>query len=184
MRLSHLIIALAVPLVAPTLPAAAQGADPCIGSLTPAQIVGCLNPAPKTRGFPVKSRGIGVEGTETPADQGSVNLMVNFDFNSAQLSNDGMISLDALGKALSDPSLRGVRFRIAGHTDAVGSDAFNQKLSESRAHAVLAYLLAHYQLAAANFETVGFGKSQLYDKDNPTAAINRRVQVTRLDAGG
>jgi len=173
---------LAVAVQARAVPAAAQQADGCTGNLTAQQIVGCLKPAPKTRGFPTRTRGISVEGQETPANEQSVNLMVNFDFNSARLTNDGMISLDALGKALSDPSLQGARFRIAGHTDAVGSDAYNQKLSEARAQAVLAYLTVHFHLSAGSFSAVGFGKTQLYDKDDPTAAINRRVQVTRLDA--
>jgi outer membrane protein OmpA-like peptidoglycan-associated protein len=121
-----------------------------------------------------------VSGEPAPAEETSVNLMVNFDFNSANLTNDGMISLDALGKALTNPVLREAKFRIAGHTDAVGSDAYNQKLSEARAAAVRSYLAAHYQLDAAKFEVVGYGKTQLYDPADPTAAVNRRVQVTRL----
>jgi outer membrane protein OmpA-like peptidoglycan-associated protein len=170
-------------IIAVTAPQAARAADPCIGNLSSAQIVGCLNVAPKTRGFPTRTRGIGVEGEQAQAPA-SVNLLVNFDFNSASLTNDGMISLQALGQALADPSLRGARFRIAGHTDAVGSDTYNQKLSESRAHAVLDYLVAHYQVSAANFEVVGYGKTQLYDTADPTAASNRRVQVTRLTPAG
>jgi outer membrane protein OmpA-like peptidoglycan-associated protein len=164
------------------LPAAAvaQTADPCTGHLSSQQILGCLNKPPKSRGFPVKSRGISAQGQQAEPEQTSVNLMVNFDFNSAQLTNDGMISLDALGKALSDPSLKGARFQIAGHTDAVGGDDYNQKLSQSRAHSVADYLAAHYQLPGSEFDVVGYGKTQLYDKDNPTGAINRRVQVTKL----
>ena len=91
-----------------------------------------------------------------------------------------MISLDALGKALSDPSLVNERFRIAGHTDAVGSDDYNQKLSEARAESVRTYLAGHYRLDSGNFEVIGYGKTQLYDPGDPTAAINRRVQVTKL----
>ena len=160
--------------------AAAQTTDPCTGNLSPQQILDCLNTAPKTRGFPVKARGISVAGDQDQPEQTSVNLTVNFDFNSAQLTNDGMISLDALGKALSDPSLKGARFQIAGHTDAVGGDNYNQKLSEARAHSVADYLKNHYQLPASEFDVVGYGKSRPYDKDDPTSAINRRVQVTKL----
>jgi outer membrane protein OmpA-like peptidoglycan-associated protein len=163
------------------VPGLAQAADTCAGALSAEQIRGCLAtpPPPLTRGLR-PSRGITVEGEQPKAQETSVNLTVNFEFNSARLSNDGMISLDALGKALTDPSLRDQRFRIAGHTDAVGSDAYNQKLSEARATAVRSYLAQYHHLDTANFEVVGFGKTQLYDPGDPTAATNRRVQVTKL----
>jgi outer membrane protein OmpA-like peptidoglycan-associated protein len=163
------------------LPGAARAADACAGALTAEQIRACLaTPTPPlTRGIK-HGRGITVEGDQPPAQETSVNLVVNFEFNSAQLSNDGMISLDALGQALSDPGLRDQRFRISGHTDAVGSDSYNQRLSEARALAVRTYLAQYHQLNPANFEVVGYGKTQLYDPNDPTAAINRRVQVTKL----
>jgi outer membrane protein OmpA-like peptidoglycan-associated protein len=41
--------------------------------------------------------------------------------------------LDELGAALTDPRLKGATISIGGHTDAVGGDAFNRKLSERRA---------------------------------------------------
>jgi outer membrane protein OmpA-like peptidoglycan-associated protein len=161
-------------------PGTARAADSCVGALTAEQIRTCLSAPLVTRGISRHSRGITIEGQQTPAQENSVDLTVNFEFNSAQLSNDGMISLDALGAALSDPDLKNERFRIAGHTDAVGSDAYNQKLSEARALAVRTYLAQNHQLDPNNFEVVGFGKTQLYDPNDPTAAINRRVQVTKL----
>ena len=157
--------------------AAAQ--RPCAGALSSEQILGCLA-GPKTRGFPGLGRGIAVEGASAPAEETAVDLTVGFEFNSATLDNDGIIALDALGRALSDPALRDGRFRIAGHTDAVGSDGYNQTLSQARAAAVLAYLLRRFQLDPARFEALGFGKSQLLDAGNPMAAANRRVQVTKL----
>jgi outer membrane protein OmpA-like peptidoglycan-associated protein len=163
------------------LPGVALAADPCAGALSAERIRDCLAaPAPQlTRGIRM-GRGITEAGSQAPARPSSVNLIVNFEFDSAQLSNDGMISLDALGRALSDPTLRNERFRIAGHTDAVGSDSYNQRLSEARAVAVRAYLRQRHRLDPNNFEVVGYGKSQLYDPNDPTAAINRRVQVTKL----
>jgi outer membrane protein OmpA-like peptidoglycan-associated protein len=169
-------------LLAAVPPGLARAADPCAGALTAEQIHACLA-APKppllTRGIRA-GRGIAVEGQPAQPQENSVNLTVNFEFDSTRLTNDGMISLDALGKALSDPSLRDDRFRIAGHTDAVGSDGYNQKLSEARAEAVRTYLAQNYHLDPGNFEVVGYGKMHLYDPGDPTAAINRRVQVTKL----
>jgi len=170
---------MAAMLLTALLPGIAQAADPCAGALTAEQIRGCLATPPLTRGLR-PSRGITVEGVQPKPQETSVNLTVNFEFNSARLSNDGMISLDALGKALTDPALHDEKFRIAGHTDAVGSDAYNQKLSEARAESVRSYLAQYHHLDPANFEVVGYGKTQLYDPNDPTAAINRRVQVTKL----
>jgi outer membrane protein OmpA-like peptidoglycan-associated protein len=164
-------------------PGMAQAADQCAGALSADQIRNCLaNPsAPRliTRGIR-SARGVTVEGEQPAAQEASVNLVVNFEFNSAQLSNDGMISLDALGRALSDSALKDDRFRIAGHTDAVGSDSYNQALSEERAEAVRTYLARYYHLDPNKFEVVGYGKTQLYDTNDPTAAINRRVQIIKL----
>jgi len=158
------------------LAGSAQAADSCRGTLNAEEIRNCLAPI-KTRGI---KRGITIEGEQPPPRETTVNLTVNFDFNSSRLSNDGMISLDALGKALSDPSLRDEHFRISGHTDAVGSDSYNQRLSEERALAVRAYLEQYHRLDPNHFDVVGYGRTQLYDAADPTAAINRRVQVTKL----
>jgi outer membrane protein OmpA-like peptidoglycan-associated protein len=184
----HSLLALILTVMAPGV---ALAADRCAGTLSADQIRDCLaGPAPVgaapvpvapplTRGIR-QGRGIAIEGEQAKARETSVNLTVNFEFNSARLSNDGMISLDALGQALSDPSLRDEKFRLAGHTDAVGSDDYNQRLSEARALAVRTYLAQHHQLDPSKFDVVGYGKSQLYDRDDPLAAVNRRVEVTKL----
>jgi outer membrane protein OmpA-like peptidoglycan-associated protein len=160
-------------------PNLARAAGGCAGALSAEQIHSCLTAPLITRGIR-PSRGIAVEGAPAPVQENAVDLTVNFEFNSARLTNDGMISLDALGKALSDPDLRSARFRIAGHTDSVGSDAYNQRLSEARAATVREYLARNHGLDSRSFDVIGFGKTQLYDPNDPTAAINRRVQVTKL----
>jgi outer membrane protein OmpA-like peptidoglycan-associated protein len=71
---------------------------------------------------------------------------------------------------------------IAGHTDAVGGDAFNQDLSERRADAIKRYLTDKYGVAAASLVTVGYGKSKLKDPSAPTSPVNRRVQVVNLNS--
>lgn len=67
---------------------------------------------------------------------------------------------------------------IYGHTDATGSDAYNQRLSEQRAAAVSAYLAAH-GVNAARLATTGFGKAQpIASNDTPEGqAANRRVEI-------
>jgi len=100
-------------------------------------------------------RGVISEGV--PAEQPlSVNLYVNFAYNSADLTSDARITLDRLGTALRDPRLEGFSFIIAGHTDAKGGADFNLKLSEQRAGAVRSYLIAQFGIPAERLATKGY----------------------------
>lgn len=128
-------------------------------------------------------RGVITEGV--PAEQPlSVNLYVNFAYNSADLTSDARITLDGLGTALRDPRLSGFSFVIAGHTDATGGTDFNQKLSERRAAAVRSYLIAQFGIPAERLTASGYGKSQLLDPDHPEDGVNRRVQVINAGTAG
>ena len=73
-----------------------------------------------------------------------------------------------------------MRFRVAGHTDSVGSAARNQTLSEQRAQSVVTYLTTTHHLAPARLEAVGKGSSEPLIPANPTAGENRRVEITNL----
>jgi outer membrane protein OmpA-like peptidoglycan-associated protein len=95
-----------------------------------------------------------------------------------------MPSVKALGEALSDPTLKGSTFVVAGHTDGVGSDAFNQGLSERRADTIKQYLVSKYHIPGNDLVSVGYGKSRLKDANDPTDAINRRVQVVNMETNG
>ena len=100
--------------------------------------------------------------------------------NVAELTTDAQLVLKNLGQALSDSALKDYRFRIAGHTDSVGGTDFNQRLSEARAKSVRDYLIAEYRIASDRILFEGFGKSRLFDPANPTAEINRRVEITNI----
>lgn len=163
----------------------ALAADPCAGGLAAGQIVNCLKPG----NLQGANRGIrapgGTQGAAAPAAAAaqpapSVNLLVPFGFDSASLTPKGRSALDALGAALKDPDLRGARFEIAGHTDATGTAAYNMELSKRRAEAARDYLISHAGIDPSRLTAVGFGATHLYDKAAPDAAINRRVQVSRL----
>jgi OmpA family len=73
-------------------------------------------------------------------------------------------------------------FLVAGHTDAKGGTTYNQKLSEHRAEAVKRFLVRRFDIPEENLVTVGYGKQQLKNRDDPFAAENRRVQVVNLKA--
>jgi outer membrane protein OmpA-like peptidoglycan-associated protein len=137
--------------------------------------------APLTRSL---SRGIKSSGGPTEQGPPSVNLYVNFAYNSVELEADARITLDQLGGALRDPRLAGFTFMIAGHTDAKGGVEFNQKLSERRADAVRRYLIAQYGLTPERLSVIGYGKSQLLDPARPEDGVNRRVQVINMTASG
>jgi outer membrane protein OmpA-like peptidoglycan-associated protein len=89
--------------------------------------------------------------------------------------------VQALGRALANPELKGSTFIVAGHTDAAGSDSYNQDLSERRADSIKRYLVEKSGIAAADLVTVGYGKTRLKDPANPLAEVNRRVQVVNTE---
>jgi outer membrane protein OmpA-like peptidoglycan-associated protein len=118
---------------------------------------------------------------EIAATKPKIDLEIQFDYNSADISKAAMGAVQELGKALSNPSLKGSTFVVAGHTDAIGSDAFNQDLSERRADTIKRYLVEKYGLNGSDLVTVGYGKTRLKNPDNPAGAVNRRVQVVNMD---
>jgi len=113
-------------------------------------------------------------------DKPNIDLEITFDYNSADISTKSLPSVQALGKALTNPDLKGSTFVVAGHTDAAGGEAYNQDLSERRADSIKRYLTGKYSIAAADLVTVGYGKSKLKDAANPLAEVNRRVQVVNM----
>jgi outer membrane protein OmpA-like peptidoglycan-associated protein len=169
--------------ILPVLSAAAQTTDQKPAIPSPEEIVQRLTTPPDK--LPINMRGITIVkpqgGKASPKPQRpNIDLAVNFEFNSAQLTPDGELILDNLGRALKDPQLGASRFAIAGHTDAVGSANYNKTLSEQRAEAVRRYLIEHYGVAADHLTAKGFGLTQLLDPGNPKSAVNRRVEITNI----
>lgn len=115
-----------------------------------------------------------------PTHQPSINLQVQFSFDSADLLPHGKRQLDELAMALGHRSLSDAGFMLAGHTDRVGDADYNLRLSLARANAVQAYLIDAHRLSPDRLQTMGYGFARLLNPANPTAAINRRVEVRRL----
>lgn len=120
---------------------------------------------------------------EIAATKPNIDLEIQFDYNSAEISQASLPAVQELGKALSDPSLKDATFVVAGHTDGIGSDGFNQDLSERRADTIKRYLVDKYGLPGKDLVTVGYGKTRLKDTANPADPVNRRVQVVNMEAG-
>ncbi|MGC2177445.1 MAG: OmpA family protein, partial [Bradyrhizobium sp.] len=119
---------------------------------------------------------------ELAAAKPKIDLDIQFDYNSAKISQASLSAVQELGKALSNPALTGSTFVVAGHTDAIGGEAFNQDLSERRADTIKRYLTDKYGIAGADLVTVGYGKTKLKNPSMPTSPVNRRVQVVNLSS--
>jgi outer membrane protein OmpA-like peptidoglycan-associated protein len=103
---------------------------------------------------------------------------VLFDFNQATLKSIGRERLSKIaGIVLASPGPW--RFAIEGHADNVGSDEYNQALSEKRAQAVANYLASSGVPADSIGAVRGFGKSQpIAPNDNASGRErNRRVEI-------
>jgi outer membrane protein OmpA-like peptidoglycan-associated protein len=132
----------------------------------------------KTRSLSMGER---EEIAEIASSRPNIDLDIQFDYNSADISTTSLSSVQALGKALSDANLKGSTFVVAGHTDAVGSEAYNQDLSERRADSIKRYLTEKYGINGADLVTVGYGKTKPKDPSAPLDPVNRRVQVVNMD---
>ena len=157
-----------------------HGDDVMAADKSSEDIVRQLTPKAASRSFePSSNKGVTVVG-RTPDATPAIDLTINFESGSSKLTPDGKVLLDNLGRALKDERLKGFRFRVEGHTDAKGSVAINQRLSEQRAKTVQDTLVSQYHIAMDRLESVGYGKSQLLDATNPNSGVNRRVRVVNL----
>jgi outer membrane protein OmpA-like peptidoglycan-associated protein len=170
------------------------------------QILNALQPKPLTRGLSAgpqadpaveakqirfvdtlrnrKTRSLSLGEREEIAEIAStkpkIDLEIQFDYNSADISGNSMPAVQELGKALSNARMRGSTFVVAGHTDSVGSEGYNQDLSERRADTIKRYLTEKYGINGADLVTVGYGESKPKDPNAPMDPANRRVQVVNM----
>jgi len=114
------------------------------------------------------------------AQPGRSNLAINFVTGSASLADSGKHQADKFLQALAAPQLAGKRYKVIGHTDAVGNRAYNVDLSQRRARAVVDYLVAQ-GANRSQFDIEGKGFDDPLNRANPKAAENRRVEFVKLD---
>jgi OmpA-OmpF porin, OOP family len=109
-------------------------------------------------------------------------LRVNFAFDSSEISAADKAEIDRAVVAIKDRPAEiaaEVKYEVAGHTDSVGSEAYNQRLSERRANAVRDRLIAE-GIPAAQVTAVGYGESRprASNDTDEGRAENRRVVIT------
>lgn len=133
---------------------------------------GCRAPAP---GEPID-----LEGCAT--GESVVLKGVNFDVNSSRLTANAKVILNQVADALA--AQPNVKVEIGGHTDAQGSDSFNQKLSERRARSVYDYLVSR-GIDASRMTAKGYGESQPVDSNETPEGRenNRRVELKVVEGG-
>ncbi|MFA6153338.1 OmpA family protein [Mesorhizobium sp.] len=132
-----------------------------------------------------KSRGICV-GTEEecksktkakdePAEKSSLDMLINFGLDSAELDTTARAELDEFAKALKDSRLSTFSFVVEGYTDATGTVHYNEGLSQRRARSVAAFLTAS-GIEASRIDAIGLGERNPRSP-NPYDPLNRRVEM-------
>jgi outer membrane protein OmpA-like peptidoglycan-associated protein len=99
-----------------------------------------------------------------------------FDVNKYDLKNESQVELDKLVQLLQDNPT--VFIQIGGHTDNIGNDTDNLKLSENRAKSVVNYLISK-GIASARLSAKGYGETQPVADNNTEEgrARNRRTEL-------
>ena len=114
---------------------------------------------------------------EPAAEAVRVELDVKFDFDRAEVKPGSYDDIRNLADFMKE--YRQTTTVVEGHTDSVGTDAYNQRLSERRANAVRDVLVNEHGLERNRIDAVGYGESRPV-ADNSTEegrAINRRVEA-------
>jgi OOP family OmpA-OmpF porin len=108
----------------------------------------------------------------------SVSATALFDFDKAILKEQGKAELSKLGEYIRSKGMTVVDLDVVGHTDSMGSEEYNQVLSQRRASAVKTYLISR-GIDGSIIDVIGKGESEP-TASNDTAegrALNRRVEI-------
>jgi OmpA-OmpF porin, OOP family len=113
----------------------------------------------------------------SPEKEETVNLLIEFDTNKAVIKPEFYPNVNAVGEFLQKYPT--VDITVEGHTDSVGSKAYNQKLSQRRSEAVKKFIVDKFGINAKRIKAVGYGETKPV-ASNKTAEgryKNRRVQA-------
>lgn len=112
-----------------------------------------------------------------PGTRKSLDMRLSFELGSATLTADARQQADIFARQLKDAS--GSRqFVIEGHTDNIGSPAYNRQLSRERAQAVVNYLVGQ-GVSSSKLRAVGYGFDHPRDGTSASDPSNRRVEIVR-----
>ena len=128
--------------------------------------------SPRTRGITFRESAPKIGRIALPA--------IQFEFDSDRLTPSALAQMRELSKALKSKALQSFSFSIQGHTDSVGSSAYNRRLSQRRARAVKRYLVDNAEVDAYRLVEVGLGEDYPLAGLQPTDDRNRRVEIVNL----
>ncbi|WP_437882134.1 OmpA family protein [Pseudomonas sp. LRF_L74] len=120
---------------------------------------------------------VDADGCPAVAEVVRVELDVKFDFDKSKVKEESYGDIKNLADFMNQYPQ--TTTTVEGHTDSVGTDAYNQKLSERRASAVREVLVNQYGVGSERVNSVGYGESRPV-ADNATEAgraVNRRVEA-------
>jgi outer membrane protein OmpA-like peptidoglycan-associated protein len=115
---------------------------------------------------------------EKPAEPKGLDMLVTFELDSADLTEDAQKNLAVFAQMMQDERLEIARFVVEGYTDARGADEYNIDLSEARAESVKTFLTG-LGIKEERLSAMGFGKANPRTGDEFDAE-NRRVEL-RID---
>ena len=111
----------------------------------------------------------------------AVDFKIQFDFDSARVSPGELQKLDKIARALRLPAASEKSFAVVGHTDSVGSNFYNCRLSLRRARTIVTTLVES-GIDAARLQAIGAGEFFPVTENSEKDAANRRVGFITVDA--
>jgi len=171
MRLNSIVCIAAISSIALLMPGESMAQD-----VTQAEdLVNQLEIKPQSE---VRTRGIIINVPDASQGRASFNT-IQFEYDSATLTQESSSQLTELGKALANDRLVNESFVIEGHADAHGDDQYNKDLSLRRATTVKNYLASEMEIADDRLRAIGMGEEKP-KTDDPYDPENRRVDVVNV----
>lgn len=134
---------------------------------------------------PGTARGVVVDSTGCPRDTSAAVAGgqrqfddVLFEFDRSEITAAGAAILDNAAEVVNSGAYKSLRVNIAGHTDFIGSEGYNQALSERRANAVRSYLVRK-GVDASRISTFAYGETtpKADNQSDEGRAQNRRAEI-------
>ena len=106
-----------------------------------------------------------------------LNLSIEFDSGSTQIAPNYLDLLDKAADMIKGHPDK--RVTIEGHTDSIGSESINMKISHKRSDAVKSYLVKKHNILSTKINSVGFGESKpIAENSTPEGRFkNRRISI-------
>lgn len=113
-----------------------------------------------------------------------ITVQIQFALGSDIIRPQSYATLGAIADAMHHPILWNYKFIVVGNTDTTGTRAFNLKLSQERANAIVQALVTVFGVSPDRLEAVGLGQEALQVPSKPEDPINRRVQIFTIGTVG